>query len=96
MHVAVDDATRLSYIGILSAEKGPTTVGLLSRAVDWFNGQGYRCAEAKGYEGRRVLSGNGSAYKSNGWRKAAQAMGLKVRKTRSCTPRANGKAERFM
>ena len=55
------------------ALSGPTTVGFLSRAVAWFNGQGVEC--------KRVLSDNGSAYKSHGWRKAAQAMGSKVKKT---------------
>jgi transposase InsO family protein len=88
VHVAIDDATRLSYVEVLPDEKGPTTVGFLSRAVAWFNGQGIEC--------RRVLSDNGSAYKSHGWRKACQAMGLKVKKTRPYTPRTNGKAERFI
>ncbi|MGB5135794.1 MAG: integrase core domain-containing protein, partial [Prochlorococcaceae cyanobacterium] len=88
VHVAVDDATRLSYVEVLADEKGPTTVGFLSRAVAWFNAQGIEC--------RRVLSDNGSAYKSHGWRKACQAMGLKVKKTRPYTPRTNGKAERFI
>jgi transposase InsO family protein len=96
VHVAMDDATRLSYVEVLADEKGPTTVAFLSRAVAWFNGQEYRYAEAKGYECRRVLSDNGSAYKSHGWRKAAQAMGLKVKKTRPYTPRSNRKAERFI
>ncbi len=96
VHVAVDDAARLAYVEVLADEKGPTTVGFLSRGVAWFNGQGYRCAEAKGYACRRVLSDNGSAYNSHGWRKAAQAMGLKVKKTRPYTPRTNGKDERFI
>jgi hypothetical protein len=52
-----------------------------------FNGQGIEC--------RRVLSDNGSAYKSHGWRNACHAMGLKVKKTRPYTPRTNGKAERY-
>ncbi len=81
---------------MLPDEKGPTTVGFLSRAVAWFNAPGYRYAEAKGYECRRVLSDNGSAHKSHGWRKAGLAMGLKVKKTRPYTPRTNGKAERFI
>ena len=84
--MAVDDATRLSYVEMLADGKGPTTVGSPSRAVAWFNGQGIEC--------RRVLSDNGSAYKSHGWRKACQAMGLKVKKTRLYTPRTNGKVER--
>ncbi len=45
---------------------------------------------------RRVLSDNGFAYKSHGWRNAAQALAVKVKKTRPYIPRTNGKAERFM
>ncbi len=56
--MAVDDATRLSYVEVLPDEKGPTTVGFLSQAVAWFNGQGIEC--------RLVLSDNGSAYKTHG------------------------------
>ena len=88
VQVAVDGATRPSYVEVLPDEKGPTTVGFLSRAVVWFNGQGIEC--------RRVLSDNGAVYKSHGWRHAAQAMGLTVKKTRPYTPRTNGKAERFI
>jgi hypothetical protein len=80
VHVDVDDATRLSYVEVLADEKGQSTVGFHSRAAAWFNGQGYRYVEAKGYECRRVLSDNGSAYKSKGRRTAALAMGLKVNK----------------
>ncbi len=88
VYVAVDDVTRLSYVEALPHEKGPTTVWFLSHAVDWFNGQVI--------ESRRVLSDNGSAYKSDGWRKACQALELKVKKTRPCTPRTNAKAEQFI
>jgi hypothetical protein len=88
VHVAVDDATRLSYVEVLADEKEPTPVGFLSRAVAWFNGQGIEC--------RRVRSDNCSAYKSHGWRKACQAMGWKAKKPRPYTPRTNGKAERFI
>ncbi|MFM7392810.1 MAG: hypothetical protein ACKO22_00250 [Cyanobium sp.] len=45
---------------------------------------------------RRVLSDNGFAYKSHGWRNAVQALAVKVKKTRPYTPRTNGKAERFI
>lgn len=49
-----------------------------------------------GIECRRVLTDYGSAYKSNGWRKACQAMGLKAKKASPYTPQTNGKAERFI
>jgi hypothetical protein len=72
--VAVDDAIRLSYVEVLADEKGPIMVSFLSCAVAWFNGQGYRYAEAKGYKCRQLLSDNGSAYSSHGWRTAALGM----------------------
>ena len=43
VHVAVDDATRPSYAGVLPDEKGLTTMRFLSRAVAWFNCQGIKC-----------------------------------------------------
>ena len=88
VHVAVDDATSLSYVEVLAGREGATTEGFLSRVVAWFNGQGIEC--------RRVLSDSGSTYKSHGRRKAAQATGLKVKKTSPYTPRTTGKAERFI
>jgi transposase InsO family protein len=87
-HVAIDDATRLAYAEVLPDEKQATTVGFLIRAVAWFSRQGIEC--------RRVLSDNGSAYRSKPWRQACEALGLSAKRTRPYTPRTNGKAERFI
>ena len=84
-HVAIDDATRLAYAEVLPDEKQATTVGFLIRAVAWFGRQGIEC--------RRVLSDNGSAYRSKPWRQACEALGLTAKRTRPYTPRTNGKAE---
>ena len=86
--MAIDDATRLAYVEVLPDEKQATTVGFLLRAVAWFDGQGISC--------RRVLSDNGSAYRSRPWREACSALGLIPKRTRRYTPRNNGKAERFI
>lgn len=87
--MAVGDATCRPYDEALpEREKGLTTVGFLSREVALFKVQGIAC--------RRVLSDNGFAYKSHGWRNAAQALAVKVKKTRPYIPRTNGKAERFI
>ena len=51
---------------------------------------------AKGISCRRVLSDNGSAYRSRPWREACAALGLTPKRTRPYTPRTNGKAERFI
>ena len=88
VHVAIDDATRLAYVEVLPDEQQSTTVGFLVRAVGWFSEQGMTC--------RRILSDNGSAYRSGEWRKACSAMDLKPIRTKPYTPRTNGKAERFI
>lgn len=84
VHVAIDDATRLSYAEVLPDEKVPTTMCLLNRVEVRFTWQGIGC--------RRVLGDNLSAYKSHGWRKASRAVGLQVKKTRQYAARTNGNA----
>jgi len=84
-HVAIDDATRLSYAEVLPDEKQATTVGFLIRAVAWFGSQESTC--------RCGLSDNSSAYSSKPWRKACEAMGLTPKRTRPYTPRTNGEPE---
>ncbi len=86
--MVVDDATRLACVEVLPDKQKATTVGFLVPAVSWFNSQGISC--------RRVLSDNGSAYRSKPWRKACSAMGLKAKRTRAYRPQTNGKAERFI
>jgi hypothetical protein len=88
VHVAIDDATRLAYVEVLADEQKATTVGFLARAVGWFSEQGITC--------RRVLSDNGSSYRSGDWRKACQALALQPIRTKPYTPQTNGKAERFI
>src|SRR3954452_4600952 len=40
VHIAIDDATRLAYVEVLTDEKAMTAVGFLRRAVAHFNGYG--------------------------------------------------------
>ena len=61
-HVAVDDATQLADVEVPPDEQQAAAVGFLVRAVSLFNSQGISCC--------RVLSDNGSAYRSKQWRKA--------------------------
>ena len=76
------------HVEVLPDEKQATTVGFLLRAVAWFDTQGMTC--------KRVLSDNGSAYRSKPWREACIALSLTPKRTRPYTPRTNGKAERFI
>jgi transposase InsO family protein len=88
VHVAVDDYSRVAYVEILADERGPTAVGFLRRAVEWFAGLGVRV--------RRVMSDNGSCYISREFGAACRALRIKHLRTRPHRPRTNGKAERFI
>jgi transposase InsO family protein len=88
VHVCVDDATRLAYVEVLPDEKGATAAGFLRRAVDWFKGMGIRV--------QRVLSDNGSCYRSGVHAETCAELGMRHLFTRPYRPRTNGKAERFI
>jgi transposase InsO family protein len=88
VHVAVDDATRLAYAEVLSDERGQTATGFLRRAVAWFSTFGITV--------ERVLSDNGSCYRSNVHALALRELGIRHLFTRPYRPRTNGKAERFI
>jgi transposase InsO family protein/transposase len=88
VHVCVDDATRLAYVEVLADEKGPTAVGFLRRAVAFYR--------ARGITVQRVMTDNGSAYRSVIHAIACRALKLKHLRTRAYRPRTNGKAERFI
>lgn len=88
LHVAVDDCTRLVYCEVLPDERGRTAAHFLIRAVRWFRGHGVTVD--------RVLSDNGSPYKSKAWRRVCRAAGVRHRFTRPYRPQTNGKAERWI
>jgi transposase InsO family protein len=88
VHVCVDDFTRLAYVEVLQDEVGVTAVGFLRRAAAWFAEQGVTV--------ERVMTDNGSCYKSHVFAAAVADLGARHSKTRPYTPRTNGKAERFI
>jgi transposase InsO family protein len=88
VHVCVDDATRLAYVEVLADEKGVTAAGFLRRAVAWFAGMGVTV--------ERVMSDNGSCYRSHLHAAACSELGIRHLRTRPYRPRTNGKAERFI
>jgi transposase InsO family protein len=87
-HVAVDDTSRLAYVEILDDEKGPTCVAFLRRAIAWFADHGI--------EVQRVMTDNGSGYRSKAHAEAVAELEIKHLRTRPYRPRTNGKAERFI
>jgi transposase InsO family protein len=88
VHVCIDDASRLAYGEVLPDERKTSAVPFLERAVAWFAGQGVTV--------ERVMTDNGSAYRSHDWRQACGKLALRHIRTRPYTPRTNGKAERFI
>src|SRR2546422_2021198 len=88
VHVCVDDATRLAYAEVLGDEKATTAVAFLRRAIRFF----YR----HGVTVERVLTDNGSAYRSAIHAIACRALGIRHLRTRPRRPQTNGKAERFI
>jgi transposase InsO family protein len=88
LHVCVDDASRLAYTEILPSERKEDTTAFLQRALAWLGRHGVSV--------ERVMTDNGSAYRSKLFAEALQAAGARHVRTRPYTPRTNGKAERFI
>lgn len=88
VHVAVDDATRLAYVEVLTDEKAVTAVAFLRRAVAHFGDYGIRV--------ERVMTDNGPCYRAIVHALACRALGIRHLRTRPYRPRTNGKAERFI
>ena len=87
VHTVIDDHSRVAYAEIHNDEKADTAIGVLQRAVSWF--------AARGVTIERVLSDNGSAYRSHAWRDNCRDLGITAKFTRPRRPQTNGKIERF-
>jgi transposase InsO family protein len=87
VHTVIDDHSRVAYAEICADEKAETAVGVLRRAVTWFADRGVTV--------ERVLSDNGSCYRSFAWRDSCAQLGIRHKRTRPYRPQTNGKIERF-
>ena len=88
VHVCIDDASRLAFSQILPDEKKESAVAFLKAAVAYYRSLGVTVL--------RVMTDNGSCYRSKDFRKACNDLGLRHIRTRPYTPKTNGKAERFI
>lgn len=88
LHVCVDDYSRLVYVELLPDEQGATAAGFLRRAAAHFASHGITI--------ERVLSDNGSCYRSAGFAETCTQLGIVHSRTRPRRPQTNGKAERFI
>ncbi|PWK76416.1 transposase IS481 family protein [Lentzea atacamensis] len=87
VHSAVDDHSRLAYSEVLTDERKDTAVAFWQRAQLFF--------ATNGITVERVLTDNGSCYKSRLWRDTLTTAGITHKRTRPYRPQTNGKVERF-
>jgi transposase InsO family protein len=88
VHVCVDDFSRLAYVEVHNDEKASTAVAFLKRAVAFYASHTITV--------ERVMTDNGSAYRSHLHRIACHQLGIRHLRTQPYRPRTNGKAERFI
>ncbi|MGH2802747.1 MAG: IS481 family transposase, partial [Thermoleophilaceae bacterium] len=88
VHICIDDATRLAYVELLPDERATTCIGFLRRALRFY--------AAKGIQVERLMTDNGSGYRSKLHAIACRTLKIKHIRTRPYRPRTNGKAERFI
>jgi len=88
VHIAIDDATRLAYVEVLTDEKATTAIAFLARAVEHYATYGITV--------HALMTDNGSAYRSTVHAIACRALGIRHLRTRPYRPQTNGKAERFI
>jgi transposase InsO family protein len=88
LHIAIDDHSRIAFSRMLPNQQAETAIAFLHAAVVFYAQHGISI--------RRLLTDNGSCYRSRQFRTACLQLGIQHRFTRPYTPRTNGKAERFI
>jgi len=88
VHVCIDDASRVAFSKIMKSERGRCAAVFLKAAVAYYKSLGITVL--------RVMTDNGSCYRSRTFAKACRRLNLKHIRTKHYTPRTNGKAERFI
>jgi len=88
VHVAIDDASRIAFAKVMTSERRRSATAFLKAALAYY--------ESLGIKVERVMTDNGSCYKSFAFRSLCKRLGLKHIRTKPYTPKTNGKAERFI
>jgi transposase InsO family protein len=88
VHVCIDDASRIAFTQIKPNEKSVSAIAFLKAAVAYYKGLGVTV--------QRVMTDNGSCYRSRAFARACRRLKLKHIRTKPYTPKTNGKAERFI
>ena len=88
VHVAIDDHSRIAFSQVRESERKECAIASLKAAVAYYNGLGIKT--------ERVMTDNGSCYRSKAFNKVCKALGIRHIYTKPYTPKTNGKAERFI
>jgi transposase InsO family protein len=88
VHVCIDDASSVAFSKIMKTERGHCAVAFHQAAVAYYKSLGITVL--------RVMTDNGSCYRSRAFARACRRLKLKHIRTKPYTPRTNGKAERFI
>ena len=88
VHVCIDDHSRLGFSQVLASERKEDAIIFLRAAVDWYRKLGIKV--------ERVMTDNGSCYRSRAFNRTCKTLGLRHIYTKPYTPKTNGKAERFI
>ena len=84
IHTVLDDHSRVAYAEIHEDETKQTAAAVLRNAVAWF--------AARGVTIERVLSDNGSCYRSHLWRDTCAELGITPKRTRPYRPPLTGQS----
>jgi transposase InsO family protein len=88
VHIAIDDHSRVAFGKIMASEKKRSATAFLRAAIAYYASLGIKV--------ERVMTDNGSCYKSFAFRRLCKRLGLRHIRTKPYTPKTNGKAERFI
>jgi transposase InsO family protein len=88
LFVAIDDHARIAFTDMHADEKIPNAVQFLRNAHAYYASMGVQI--------KRLLTDNGSAFRSRDFAQACKDLGIRHRFTRPYRPQTNGKAERFI
>jgi transposase InsO family protein len=88
LFVAIDDHARIAFTAMHADERTPNAIRFLRDAVVYYARLGITV--------RRLLTDNGSAFRSKDFAASCKELGIRHRFTRPYRPQTNGKAERFI
>ena len=88
LFVAIDDHARVGFTDVYSDETAASAIQFLHNMLAYFKSLGVTV--------RRLLTDNGSIFRSRSFAAACQQLGIEHKFTRAYRPQTNGKAERFI